>query len=451
MLGLVGCAAPLPAPVPAVPEVPVPAVWVAPPEGGANVDLTTWWKAFGDRALDGLVARALEAAPDVEASAARLRAATAMAEEATARLGPRLSFVGVPQQTANGRSTYFQSGLSAEWNVPLPDRQTAARGVLDADMQLALADQQAVHAILVAEVARAYFELRATEREQHLLQQLAALADERERLARVLLRTRQTAADEVQSAVLASVQARAAVLEPTTQAALARARLGVLLGDLQAVLPPPIGDAAAPPRALLALGALPADLVRQRPAIRRAEQSVLRAAHVAGLARADAQPRISLAGLLGLTAAISGGASGGLRAVLSIGPSFSMPLFDGGERAATQRARHAEFDVATALYRQAVLQGVAEAQSALVQLDHERQRAVAAAAIEEALQRRAQAAEVQVRLGLADGFQQAAARAAALQARRDTLRAGLAEQVAYVALFTAFGGASLPPVTPAPP
>lgn len=426
----------------------MPAVWVAPPLVGEPVDLTTWWRAFGDSALDGLVARALAGSPDVDAAAARVRAARAMAQELAARLGPQLSLVGAPQQTANGRSTYFQAGLEGRWDVPLPDRLTASRGVAEADQQLALADEQATRATLVAEVARAYFEMRAAERDRHLLTQLAAEAAERERLTRLLLQTDQVGADEVQSTVVAAVQARAAALEPAAQAAQARARLGVLLGDLQAELPPPVADADLPARVPLGLTALPADLVRQRPGIRRAEQTVLRAAHAAGLARADAQPRISLAGLVGLSAAITGPASGAVRAVLSAGPSFSMSLWDGGALAASQRARDADFDVAAALYRQAVLQGVAEAQSALLQLDHERQRTAATVAVEEAVRQRANATEVQARLGLTTGFQRADARSAAVQARRDTLRAGLAEQVAYVTLFTAFGGASLPASAP---
>lgn len=447
-LALTGCATPPPAPSPAVPDVPVPPAWIAPPLVGEPIDLTTWWRAFADPALDGLVARALESSPDLEVSAARLRVAQAMAQEAAARLGPRVSFVGTPQQTANGRSTYFQSGLDAQWDIPLPLREAATRGVAEADIQSVLVDAQAARATLVAEVARAYVEMRAAEREQHLLRQLAAQADERERLTRVLLQTNQIAADEVQTAVMAQVQARAALSQPVAQAAQARVRLGVLLGDLQAELPPPVGDATLPPRLPLGLSALPADLVRQRPGIRRAEQSVLRAAHAAGLARADSQPRISLAGFIGLSAAISGPASGAVRAVLSAGPAFSIPLFDGGERAAAWRARDAEFDVARASYKQAVLQGVAEAQSALLQLDHERQRLAATAAVEESVRVRAASAETQARLGLADGFQRAEARSAALQASRDTLRAGLAEQVAYIALFTSFGGAGLPLASP---
>lgn len=449
LLGLAGCAAaPPPAPPAAVPEVRLPAAWVAPPLVGEPVDLTSWWRAFGDRSLDALVERALTGSPDVDAAAARVRSAQAMAQEMAARLGPQVSLVGAPQQTANGRSTYFQAGLEGRWDLPLPDRLAASRGVADADQQLALADEQATRATLVAEVARAYFEMRAAEREQQLLQQLLAVADERERLTRVLLQTSQVGADEVQTAVVAAVQARAAALEPALLAAQARSRLGVLLGDLQAALPPPAADAELPARVPLGLTALPADLVRQRPGIRRAEQAVLRAAHAAGLARADAQPRISLAGLIGLTAAISGPASGAVRAVLSAGPAFSMSLFDGGALAASQRARDADFDAATALYRQAVLQGVAEAQSALLQLDHERRRSVATAAVEEAVRQRSNATEVQARLGLATGFQRADARSAAVQARRETLRAGLSEQVAYVALFSAFGGGSLPAAAP---
>ncbi len=449
MVCLAGCAATPPAAPPAVvPDVPLPAVWTAPPLAGEAVDLTSWWRAFGDSALDGLVARALAGSPEVEAAAARVRSAQAMAQEMTARLGPQVSLVGEPQQTANGRSTYFQAGVAARWDVPFQDRLTASRGVADADQQLALADEQGTRAALVAEVARAYFEMRAAEREQLLLKQLATVADERERLTRVLVQSNQVGTDDILAAVAVSAQARAAALEPAAQADRARARLGVLLGDLRAELPSPVGDANLPARVPLGLTALPADLVRQRPGIRKAEQTVLRAAHVAGLARADAQPRISLAGLVGLSAAITGPASGAVRAVLSAGPSFSMSLFDGGALAASHRARDADFDVAAAQYRQAVLQGVAEAQSALVQLDHERQRAAAAAAVEEAVRQRAHATEVQARLGLATGFQSADARGLAVQARRDTLRAGLSEQVAYVALFTAFGGASLPPPSP---
>jgi NodT family efflux transporter outer membrane factor (OMF) lipoprotein len=454
-LALAGCVASPPAPSAAVPVVAVPTVWAAPAGSAASaatatapVDLTSWWRSFEDPELDALVARSLGAAPDLEACAARVRAVRAMAQASNASLGPQLSLVGMPQQSPDGRDNYFQSGIAAQWNVALSQRQAAVKGLADAELQIALADEQAARATLVAEVARTYFEMRAAERDQQLLNQMVALADERARVTRVLWQTRQVSAAEVASSAAIGVQVRAAAAQPAAEAAQARLRLAVLLGDLQAALPAPADSAARPVRVALGLSALPADLVRQRPGVRRAEQSVFKAAHAAGLARADAQPQISLLGFVGLNFLVSGPASSSLRGVFSAGPAFSMPLFDGGQREANQSARHAEFDGATALYRKEVMQAVAEAQAALLQLDLERQRMAAAVAVEDTALRRADSTDAQVRAGLADGLQRTEARRAALQASRDTVHSALAEQVAYVDLFTAFGGAALPAAAP---
>ncbi len=487
---LAGCAATTglpPVPPRAVPAVALPAAWSGALATGTAVDLSAWWQAFDDADLNALVASALATSPEIDASSARVRAARALAQEAAARLGPQLSFSGASQQSADGGRGYFASGLDARWDLPLWSREDWVRGGSAADVQLALIDEQATRATLVAEVAAAYFQMRAAEREQHLLQQSAALADERTRLTKALVQTRQMAADELPAAVAAALQARAALAEPVWLAVQARARLALLLGDLQVVLPAPwvdeksvvsksptgklptgkaatgkaaisnsaISEAganraikdlapnAAAVRPTLRITALPADLLRQRPAIRRAEQTVLRAAYASGLAHADAQPRISLSGLLGLTLAVTGPGSGTVRGTLGLGPAFSIPLFDGGERVATQTARNAEFDVATAQYRQAVLVGVAEAQTALLQLDYERQRAAAAAAVETALRERTSAIETRMQFGLADGFQRTAARSATLAAKQQSLRLALAEQIAYVAVFKACGGAAL--------
>jgi multidrug efflux system outer membrane protein len=454
-LALAGCVASPPAPTAVVPVVAVPAAWAAPVAPAASsataavpVDVTSWWRAFADPELDALVTRSLGATPDLEACAARVRAVREMAQASNASLGPQLSLVGMPQQSPDGRDSYFQSGLAAQWNVAFSQRRAALKGLAEAELQIALADEQAARATLVAEVARTYFEMRAAERDQQLLNQMVALADERARISRVLLQTRQVSAAEVEAAAVVSVQVRAAAAQPAAEAAQARLRLAVLLGDLQAVLPAAAAGAAPAARVALGLSALPADLVRQRPGVRRAEQSVFKAAHAAGLARADAQPQISLLGFVGLNFLVSGPASSSLRGVFSAGPAFSMPLFDGGQREANQLARHAEFDEATALYRKEVMQGVAEAQAAMLQLDLERQRMAAAVAVEDAALRRADSTDAQVRAGLADGLQRTEARRAALQASRDSVHNALAEQIAYVDLFTAFGGAALPAAAP---
>jgi hypothetical protein len=85
VLVLGGCAAAPPAPSAVVPVVSVPAGWSDPAasdaQAGPPVDLTSWWRSFGDGALDGLVARSLAASPDLDACAARVRAVRAMARD----------------------------------------------------------------------------------------------------------------------------------------------------------------------------------------------------------------------------------------------------------------------------------------------------------------------------------------------------------------------------------
>lgn len=436
---LAGCAA-APGPAPVKPEVVLPAAFSAPAAGPA-VDLRSWWRSFGDPALDALVQQALAGSPDVQVAAARLRGARALAGAATARWQPRLALSGTSQPTNDGRGGYFQGGFDAQWELPLFGRAEAAQGVAAAELQSAAIDSEAARASLVAEVARTYLELRGAEREQALLQSQAVVATERLRVVQQLQRAQQVAGAEVTTARLALAQAEGARVEPAAQAARLRLRLQVLLGDLQAVLPPPRRQAEPPALPTAPAAGLPAELLTRRADIRRAEQQLIRAAHTVGLARADAQGHVSLGGLLGFTAGLSGPAAGVLRATLALGPSFSIPLWDHGERAAQVQAREAEFEAATAQYRQAVLEGVADVQAAWLQWSQAQERAASAATVLALQQQRAAAAQARRNIGLDDALPTTDAQAALLQAQQERGAAVLAAQLAQVALFKALGGA----------
>lgn len=443
---LAGCAA-VPGPAPVKPEVALPAAFSAPAPGPA-VDLARWWHSFGDPALDDLVQQALAGSPDVQVAAARLRGARALAQAATARWQPRLALSGTSQPANDGRGGYFQGGFDAQWELPLFGRAEATQGVAEAELQSAALDNQAARASLVAEVARTYLELRGAERDQALLQSQAAVASERLRVVQQLQRAQQVAGVEVTTARLALVQAEGARGEPAAQAARLRLRLQVLLGDLQAALPPPLRQAEPPALPAAPAAGLPAELLTRRADIRRAEQQLIRAAHTAGLARAEAQGHVSLGGLIGFTAGLSGPAAGVLRATLALGPSFSIPLWDHGERAAQVEFREAEFSAAAAQYRQAVLEGVADAQAAWLQWSQAQQRAAHAASVLALQQQRVAAAQARRSIGLDDALPQSDAQAALLQAQQERGAAVLAAQLAQVALFKALGGAPAPEATP---
>jgi NodT family efflux transporter outer membrane factor (OMF) lipoprotein len=116
---------------------------------------------------------------------------------------------------------------------------------------------------------------------------------------------------------------------------------------------------------------LPAELVRQRPDIRAAEENLHAASAAVGVAVAARLPSITLNGA-------AGGLSGGWSSLLagpntfwSVGAGVTQPVFQGGTLLHKQRAAQAALDQAKAQYRSAVLtafQNVADTLHAL-QLD----------------------------------------------------------------------------------
>jgi outer membrane protein TolC len=143
-------------------------------------------------------------------------------------------------------------------------------------------------------------------------------------------------------------------------------------------------DAAIPHLNLTEAPAAPADLLRLRPDVARAEAQTIVAASALGIARADLFPRLNLTGMINLTDALIGNPSGAGLTVANATPFISIPLFDWGQRFAVQRQRDAQFDQSLIQYRQVVTQAVAEASNALVALDQGRLRLASARNAEEA-------------------------------------------------------------------
>lgn len=437
------------------------------PDKMAAPDLATWWRALGDPALDDLVARALAGNLPLAAAGERLRASRALLPTADSAFRPNLRFATTSGPSPDSRTSYFQAGFDAQWEFGLFGRAEATADMANAEAGLAQADVQAARASLVAEVVRTHLEWRHAERRLALLDQDIALQRRLLALTDARIRTRQAAGDELTRAQLGVAQAEALRTDPLTTMARCRQQLTVLLGDRNAVLPyalppgpgasnpavqtalrsaSPATPAPAPARDLSALRIeqTPADMLRARPEIRHAEQQVLKAAGAAGVARADLSPRIGLGGALSAAAAIIGVHSDrGLHGTLALGPTIDMPLFDWGARQAALQARHAELDAALLGYRQSVLEAVAEVQTAMATLSLQVERVAALQRAREAVGGIERGAATRVRLGLADEFETSRARGGIVQADLALADAELAQQLAFVALYKALGGAAM--------
>jgi NodT family efflux transporter outer membrane factor (OMF) lipoprotein len=452
-LALAGCSAVGPdfvKPVPATPDD-----WTSwrsadeslrqPPGAGLPVP-TPWWTAFHDPLLDRLQQEALAASPDLYTAALRFAQARVQRGVADAQRGPELGLAaGLSQQRQSeyGASTRMfdviggnrqalakflsqpftlhQAGFDASWEPDLWGRVRRSLEAADADLgsQAALADLARLS--VTSDLARAYADLRTTQRLLELAREdVSAL---RERLDIVQARVRGGAVDsldlERRRAELAALQAQPPGLL-AQEGALVN-QIGLLLdkppGALREVLAA-TANSARPALPDLALG-LPSEVALRRPDIRAAEARLHRATANIGVARAALYPSIRLGARLGFESYLSGEfADWGGRA-WSVGPSLNLPLFDHGRRQRVVQLRELEQQEAAVAYHQTVRKAWQDIDDALSAYAAEQQQARALEARMASVANAFELTQARYRGGSTDYTAVLDGRRGLLQARRD--------------------------------
>jgi multidrug efflux system outer membrane protein len=100
---------------------------------------------------------------------------------------------------------------------------------------------------------------------------------------------------------------------------------------------------------------LPADILRHRPDVASAEENLIATNAQVGVALTNYYPTIRLSGAAGLQSVNVQHALDWQSAVLSLGPSVSMPIFDGGRLDASLHQAQARYDELVATYRSTIL------------------------------------------------------------------------------------------------
>lgn len=450
---LAACASPPPA-APTLPEAP--AAWRAPlPHQGSSAELSAWWQRFDDAKLVKLIERAQAQSPSLAAAAARRRQAEAQASQARALLAPQTQAQASSTRSKGVSGSFVAStastaALAASWEIDLFGSQRAQAAAGAAQAAAAEAQWHEARVSLAADVAAAYLALRHAQAQEEVAEIDLRLAEQLASWGREQLRAGLISASD--SALLNTERAAAAAVRSSqrAEAQIALQTLALLCGETagrlaQELAPPALPEGLAlPARQLVqappfAVQLLPAQLLAQRPDLAAAHQQWLAAAQQRRAVDAQRYPQLSLAGLIGEARFDVGGAS--TRGTSwSIGPSLSLPLFDGGLRSARSDAAAAGADEAAALLQQRWLGAVAEVEDALqrLQAEGERQREVDAAQREwEAIAHRTAA---QASAGLQSGAQRNNAYRNALSAYGAALNVRHAHASAWVRLYRVLGG-----------
>ena len=444
---LAGCTA---APLPAL-KPPVPQTWRNAPAAApdaAQPDLHHWWQAFNDPQLNSLVQQALTHNLDVKAAAERVLAARALYRHTDDKFLPNLRFDTNQVIQPDASASYFIVGFDALWEMPLFGALKSTHRLATGNMDLARAQLQGAYVTLVAEVARCWIALRSAQEQARLLNAVHDANQEKLRLLQVRENLKLASPTEVAAAQAELARSEMALVDPQRAIDANAQQLALLLGQDE---PDPAWlqeSGAQPQLGDWQMTSAPADLLRTRPEIAAAEAEVLRAAGAAGISRAAIYPHIGLGAsldwsvnLLSHHTFIRSGDG-----IFSAGPVIDMPLFDWGTRIAQARSHQHELRAAVYAYRQAVLQGVAEAEVAMGDLQQARLRETAAGKAAQALGSNAAALDKRHNLGLASTLDLQDAAIARQNAQLALVSARAERDLAYVSLYKALGGAPQPTV-----
>lgn len=413
---------------------------------GSETLLLQWWRGQGDPLLADLIAAAQAVSPTLSDARAQIANARANRTAAGAALLPTLDASLQASRTSAQpplpMATTVQGALQAGWEIDLFGGGRAARAAAVARYEGAQAGWHDARVSIAAEVANQYYALRTCER---LVEITAADAASRAATGRLTALAAEAGFQAPATAALARattaegnsrlVQQRAACdLDIKTLVALTAVPEPALRRRLQA------DSGSLPQDAQLQIAALPAAVLSQRPDLAARAREVAAASADIGAAEAQRYPRLTLAGSVGAARFRSSGLSGSLD-TWSVGPvALTLPLFDGGRRAANADAARERYDAAVIQYRAAVRQAVREVEQALVRLDSTARRSADAEVAVEGYAASFSGIEARYRSGLGSLLELEEARRVRLTAETALLSLQNERTAAWIALYRAAGG-----------
>lgn len=353
-LALGGCAA---GPNYHTPRVRTPEQYAAQPQPASTTsvsenELASWWRTLNDPELDSLIERAVRANPDVQIALDRLQAARTVAIGTWSTVLPvggasagggrgtgsdlargRASQQLVSAESGAGLSQVnLLAGFDAAWELDFFGKYRREIEAARADAQAAAAARNAVLVAVIADVARAYVDLRGLQMRSAALHASIDVLTESRRI--ITERYERGITNELDLTLatreLNTLQAQVAPLDAAVEAA--QYALATLLGqfpeELVAELSPQAALPIVPPQVETGM---PVELLRRRPDVQVAERELAASTARIGVAAANLFPSIALTGAVGFQHQGWGATPASVsQHIWALGPAAAWPLLDFG-------------------------------------------------------------------------------------------------------------------------
>lgn len=437
------------------PDIPVPTRWNReaggnPPGGHLdNKKLAEWWTTLNDPELTSLVKRAIQRNLDLRKAAARVREARARRAVSKAELFPSVNASGSAQHSHNSNvqggigtgTDLYSAGFDASWELDLFGGKRRAVEASQSDLEASEEDLHDVLVTLIGEVALNYVDVRSFQARLSIAKANRDAQQETYQITSWRFDAGLTTALDVEQARYNLAQTRAQI--PTLQTGLEKYenRLAALLGLNPGSLNEELSNRKSLPDASLGMAVgVPAEVLRNRPDVRRAERQLAAQSARIGAATAELYPKFTLTGSIGLEALSLGNLFAYGSRTSGYGPSFTWNIFNAGSIRQNIEVQNALQEQALIQYEASILSALEEVDNALVSYEQEQIRRQSLVEASQAAQQAVDLAQSQYSTGLID-FR------AVLDAQRSLLsfQDQLAESEAMVtsdliSLYKALGG-----------
>ncbi len=346
-------------------------------DGTAN--LQTWWHQFDDPFLNSLIEKARTNNISLQIAARRIDESMAVRGIVRSEYFGTVDAGGTAQITRSSEGTtplppgtdreseYYAVGLEAAWEADLWGRIRRGVESAQAGVEVSIEDYRDVLVLLNAQVAGTYVDARTLQNQIDLTEFNINLQQATLQLTRDRYNAGLVAELDVHRAELNLARTESSL--PSLRSDLKQAinALSVLVGELPSPLQIqfektfPIPSASVP-----VFAGVPANLLRQRPDIRRAERAIAEQNARIGLATSDWYPRLFITGDLKLDSTSASGFFNSGNVAYAFGPQVRWNIFNGGRIRNQVNLEELRTAQAVSVYEDTLLRAVEDVENAMV-------------------------------------------------------------------------------------
>ncbi|WP_352423921.1 TolC family protein [Proteiniphilum sp.] len=333
-----------------------------------------WSTLYEDPVLQDLIDKALENNKDMLIATARIKELIANKRITFASMLPDVSLeAGGQKEMLNyggddkKYDPEFRANMSAGWEIDIWGNLRWQNDAAVAAYMQSVEAQRALHLTVVAQVAQAYFELRALDRRLIIVRQTLISREQAVQFAKLRYEGGLTSEIPYRQSLVELARTETLVPDIENRIKLKENDLAILVGDYPSSVIPRgqrIDEIDFPPQLPVDL---PSSLLRRRPDILQAEQELIEKNAAVGATLTDMFPRLYLTGRLG-------GESDELGNFLQsptwfISGFLTGPVFNFGKNKARHTAAQAAYEAQVYEYEKTILNVFAEVNNAISSLE----------------------------------------------------------------------------------